>query len=55
VSSSIICGFVLGRFEMFLKRFYHKEFIFTHGFVPMGVKHNEIDESECIRSGFKNK
>jgi Zn ribbon nucleic-acid-binding protein len=23
--------------------------------VPMGVKHNEIDESECIRNGFKKK
>jgi hypothetical protein len=23
--------------------------------VPMGIKHNEIDESECIRSGFKKK
>jgi len=28
---------------------------FTHWVVPKGIKHNKIDESECIRSGFKKK
>jgi hypothetical protein len=37
---------------MVLKRFYHESLFFTHWVVLKRVKHNKIDESECIRSVF---